>query len=194
MGTLFSFCFWRKALSAMKNAARFECFQLFQHASWWSGSAGYQYASTDVHSPQEEWRLQRHMNNTLLEISAIQHEGQRAVGGRSTFWFQEIFCTLPLPSLEWSQLCLRSVCHQPWLNQRSLRAANLWETRSSEEITGSYETVGKHSRKTVWVGACGSGVKKVSGLGQQAGYLEGLGEGAGEPSRGREWCRWLWGQ
>lgn len=134
------------------------------------------------------------MNNTLLETSAVQHEGEWAVSGGNTFWFQEIFCTLPLPSLERRQHRSSSVCHQPWLTRRSPRAENLWETQSSEEIIGSYETVGKRSHKTVWVGACGSGEKKVSGLGQRPGGLGGLGEGAGEPSRGRERRGILWGQ
>lgn len=40
--TLFSFCFWRKALFVMKNAVGFECFQLFQDVSWWSDLAGHQ--------------------------------------------------------------------------------------------------------------------------------------------------------
>lgn len=71
------------------------------------------WSPTGLHSLQEDWRLQRHMDNTLLEINAIQHEGEQAVCGGNTFWFREIFCTLPLPYLEQSQQRLRrSACRE----------------------------------------------------------------------------------
>lgn len=53
------------------------------------------------------------MDDILLEISIIRREGERAASGGNTILFQEIFCTLPLISLEESQHWLRrSACRE----------------------------------------------------------------------------------